>query len=71
MFATLKKPINKPKFLRYFPLIPRLRRLYSSSKTTKDMRWRTKYGKLRHPADELSWQAFDAKYPELDYMQLL
>lgn len=25
---------------------------------------RTKDGKLRHLADRLSWQAFDAKYPE-------
>ncbi|GJT68551.1 hypothetical protein Tco_1020031 [Tanacetum coccineum] len=45
---------NKPaKVLHYFPLIPRLKRLYMSEKIAKDMRWHdmelTKDGKLRHP----------------------
>ncbi|GJY31198.1 uncharacterized protein Tco_0414693 [Tanacetum coccineum] len=60
---------NKPaEVLRYFPLILRLKRLYMSEKTTKDMRWHniglTKDGKLRHPADGLAWKAFDARYPK-------
>nr|GEV44462.1 hypothetical protein [Tanacetum cinerariifolium] len=37
-------------------------------KTTKDMRWHdmglTKDRKLRHPADGLTWKAFDARYPK-------
>ena len=60
-----KKPV---KVLRYFPLIPRLRRIYASSKIASSMRWHdeghTKDGILRHPADSLSWKAFDAKHPE-------
>ncbi|GJV76711.1 hypothetical protein Tco_1508295, partial [Tanacetum coccineum] len=63
------KKSNKPaKVLRYFPLIPRLKRLYMSEKTAKDMRWhnmgRTMDGKLRHPADGLAWKGFDARYSD-------
>ena len=42
------------KVMRYFPLIPRLKRLYMSSKTAEDMRWhfnRKDDKILRHPAD--------------------
>ncbi|KAL2894401.1 polyprotein [Bienertia sinuspersici] len=60
---------NEPaKVLRYFPLIPRLRRLYMSSKTAEDMIWHgkdreeKKDGKLRHPSDALAWKAFDERY---------
>ncbi|XP_071731001.1 uncharacterized protein [Rutidosis leptorrhynchoides] len=62
------KPKKPAKVFRYFSLIPRLKRLYMSEKTAKDMRWHneglTKDGKLRHPADGLAWKAFDARYPE-------
>nr|XP_043619752.1 uncharacterized protein LOC122591556 [Erigeron canadensis] len=56
------------KVLRYFPLIPRLQRLFMSSKTAASMRWhdesRTKDGYLRHPADSPAWKTFDFEYPE-------
>nr|GEX37216.1 zinc finger, CCHC-type [Tanacetum cinerariifolium] len=60
---------NKPvKVLRYFPLIPRLKRLYKCKKTAKDMRWhdtgRTKDGKLRHLADGLAWSALNDRYSQ-------
>ncbi|GKB90865.1 tetratricopeptide-like helical domain, DYW domain protein [Tanacetum coccineum] len=63
------KKSNKPaKVLRYFPLIPRLKRLYMSKKIAKDMRWhnmgRTMDGKLRHPADGLAWKGFEARYSD-------
>ena len=52
------------KVLRYFPLKPRLQRLFMSRKTAKDMRWH--YNKrvddeniLRHPADSKVWKEFD------------
>lgn len=55
------------KVLRYFPLTPRLQRLFMCSKTSKDMRWhadsRTKDQVLRHPADSEVWQHLDKKYP--------
>ncbi|KAK5824531.1 hypothetical protein PVK06_019307 [Gossypium arboreum] len=54
--AQLRK--KSIKILRYFPLIPRLQRLFMSSKTTEYMRWhhdqRTDNGLLRHPADSLA-----------------
>ncbi|XP_019227915.1 PREDICTED: uncharacterized protein LOC109209161 [Nicotiana attenuata] len=56
------------KVLRYFPLKPRLQRLFMSSEISKEMRWhhdeRTKDGVLRHPADSEAWKNFDSKYPE-------
>ncbi|CAL9024945.1 unnamed protein product [Prunus brigantina] len=51
------------KVLRYFPLTPRLQRLFMSSKTAIDMRWhfkdRVKDEMLRHPADSEAWKSFN------------
>ncbi|KAL4307360.1 hypothetical protein AHAS_Ahas16G0270500 [Arachis hypogaea] len=59
------KPIAA-KTLRYFPLIPRLQRLFMCSKTSTDVLWhkeaRNNYGLLRHPRDAEAWKKFDAKY---------
>ncbi|KAL5573205.1 hypothetical protein UlMin_022802 [Ulmus minor] len=57
------------KRLRYFPITPRLKRLYSSKHTARAMRWHKeqrleKDGKLRHPADGEAWKKFDSLYPE-------
>ncbi|KAD4982079.1 hypothetical protein E3N88_18750 [Mikania micrantha] len=56
------------KILRWFPLKPRLQRLFMSSKTSELMKWhhteRVKDGKLRHPADALVWKDFDEKFPD-------
>ena len=56
------------KILRYFPLIPRLRRLYMSRMTAKEMRWHHENGMDgdlgRHPADYKEWKEFDLKFPE-------
>ncbi|XP_074298181.1 uncharacterized protein LOC141629004 [Silene latifolia] len=63
----LAKKGEASKVMRYFPLIPRLERIYASSKTAEDMRWHhkecVKDGKLRHPADALAWEQFDSRYP--------
>ncbi|KAK5845753.1 hypothetical protein PVK06_001969 [Gossypium arboreum] len=60
---------NPNKILRYFPLIPRLQRLFMSSKTVEFMTWhhdqRTDNGLLRHPADSFAWKSFDNKFPSL------
>ncbi|KAG8497195.1 hypothetical protein CXB51_008575 [Gossypium anomalum] len=60
----IKKPV---KVLRYFSPIPRLQRLFMSSKTAESMRWhndqRIDDGLLRHPADSLAWKSFDSKFP--------
>ncbi|KAG8493790.1 hypothetical protein CXB51_011115 [Gossypium anomalum] len=59
---------RKPnKILPYFPLIPRLQKLFMSSETAEFMTWhhdqRTDDGLLRHPADSLAWKSFDNKFP--------
>ncbi|XP_004289512.1 PREDICTED: uncharacterized protein LOC101304430 [Fragaria vesca subsp. vesca] len=67
-----KKPIPK-KVLRYFPLGPRLQRLYMSSHTAKHMRWHQARHQgeesidpdnLTHPADGEAWKHFDRSFPE-------
>ncbi|XP_060968720.1 uncharacterized protein LOC133036222 [Cannabis sativa] len=57
------------KVMRYFPLTPRLKRLYSSRITAKSMIWHhtgksKDDGVLRHPVDGLAWKDFNAKHPE-------
>ena len=54
------------KVLRYFPIKPRLQRLFISKDIAKDMRWhkdeRLEDGDyLRHPADSIVWKEFDKK----------
>ncbi|XP_057758862.1 uncharacterized protein LOC130979432 [Arachis stenosperma] len=71
--TKLKIPVKKngkplpAKSLRYFPLIPRLQRLFMCSKTSSDMLWNKEAdnndGYLRHPRDAEAWKDFDAKYP--------
>ncbi|XP_056688501.1 uncharacterized protein [Spinacia oleracea] len=55
--------------MRYFPLIPRLKRIYMSPETAEDMRWHDteRLGEddkkiLRHPSDALAWKAFDERH---------
>ncbi|XP_039123295.1 uncharacterized protein LOC120259901 [Dioscorea cayenensis subsp. rotundata] len=63
-----KRPV---KVLRYFPIIPRLQRIFMSSRTSGDMTWhvdgRTKNGCLRHPADAEAWKMFDTRYPDFAF----
>ncbi|XP_065847546.1 uncharacterized protein [Euphorbia lathyris] len=51
------------KTMRYFPLKPRLQRLFMSKKTSSLMRWhkegRVDDGVMRHPADSPAWKTFD------------
>ena len=56
------------KVLWYFPIIPRLKRMYSNKDTAKRLTWhedeRIKDNKLRHPADSPQWKKIDYMYPE-------
>ncbi|GKD10576.1 uncharacterized protein Tco_1190261, partial [Tanacetum coccineum] len=60
-----KKVANK--VVRYFPLKPRLQRMYSSEHTAKDMTWhatgKSKDGKMYHPVDGKAWKIFDIIHP--------
>nr|XP_048326798.1 uncharacterized protein LOC107423378 [Ziziphus jujuba var. spinosa] len=56
------------KVLRYFPITPRLQRLFTYRHTAIDMRWHKEKhpntnGVLRHPADGEAWKHFDEQYP--------
>ncbi|KAL6518135.1 hypothetical protein OROMI_033836 [Orobanche minor] len=56
------------KIMWYFPLLPRLRRLYASAKDAKHLTWhhdgRIKDGMLRHPANSPQWKTFDNTYQD-------
>ncbi|CAM8987392.1 unnamed protein product [Rhodiola kirilowii] len=56
------------KVVRYFPLTPRLQRLYMSPHIAKGMRWhgerKVKKGLIRHPADREAWKEFDINFPD-------
>ena len=55
------------KKVRYFPLKPRLQRLFWSSHTASLMKWHTEDriddGVQRHPADSRAWKSFDECNP--------
>lgn len=71
---TLEKKKKKKKqqaakiLLPYFPLKPRLQRLFMSPTTAQHMRWHAesenKDGKLRHPRDGMAWKTFNQQFPE-------
>ncbi|KAL2899194.1 hypothetical protein RDABS01_024276 [Bienertia sinuspersici] len=63
-----KKKAIPTKVLRYFPLIPRLKRLFMSKHTASLMRWhdegRSKDEEvLSHLADSEAWKNFDSRFP--------
>ena len=53
------------KTMRYFPIKPRLQRMFMSRKTAELFRWhkegRVDDGVMRHPADSEAWKYFDDK----------
>jgi hypothetical protein len=63
--ASKKRPA---KVLRWFPLIPRLQRLFMSQHTAQNMRWhaegRTKDSVWRHQTDGQAWKSFDNLHPD-------
>ncbi|XP_076924727.1 uncharacterized protein LOC143587282 [Bidens hawaiensis] len=65
---NVKKNGPPAKLLWYFPIIPRLKRLFSNEKEAKLLRWhsdeRINDGKLRHVADSPQWRNINSKYPE-------
>ena len=63
-----KKRRRAIKSMRYFPLRPRLQRLFMSPKIAEQMRWHVTEanpdGKMRHPRDGDAWKAFDGAFPD-------
>ncbi|XP_049378076.1 uncharacterized protein LOC125842815 [Solanum stenotomum] len=61
-----KKTNISYKKMYYFPLTPRLQRLYASNATAKHMRWHSEHerdGVMHHPSDSPACKHFDQKYP--------
>ncbi|CAM8951129.1 unnamed protein product [Rhodiola kirilowii] len=57
------------KTVKYFPLTPRLQRLYMSPYISAQMRWHAQRSVddpdyIRHPADGEAWKAFDEEFPQ-------
>ncbi|XP_021625026.1 uncharacterized protein LOC110624220 [Manihot esculenta] len=66
--SLTKQVVQKPyKKMYYFPLTPRLQRLYASDATTPHMRWHAEHeyeeGVMHHPSDSPAWKHFNACYP--------
>ncbi|XP_074293315.1 uncharacterized protein LOC141620305 [Silene latifolia] len=61
------KPLS-PNQLIYFPLAPRLQRMYATKNIAEKMRWHKEHprtpGKMCHPSDGEEWQRFDKIYPD-------
>ncbi|CAN0880472.1 hypothetical protein LINGRAHAP2_LOCUS13670 [Linum grandiflorum] len=65
------KKAHKPrpeKVFRYFPLIPRLQRLYASTSSARNMVWhatpQTGDELIRHPRDAEAWKRVDSLFPD-------
>ena len=52
----------------YFPLSPRLLRLYASKATANDMRWHAEHkvvkGEMKYCSDSISWKHFNTVHPD-------
>nr|ABA97662.1 transposon protein, putative, CACTA, En/Spm sub-class [Oryza sativa Japonica Group] len=66
--GQLTKKRIPAKVMWYFPIIPRLRRLFRNKGNTRMMRWhaeeRQQDRMLRHPADGSQWRNIDRKFKE-------
>ena len=59
--------VSLRKFWGISPLIPRLKRMFASSRTAKDLQWHGMRcemveGQMSHPADGKAWKHFNDKY---------
>nr|ABG65965.1 transposon protein, putative, CACTA, En/Spm sub-class [Oryza sativa Japonica Group] len=66
--GQLTKKRIPAKVMWYFPIIPRVRRLFRNKGNARMMRWhaeeRQQDGMLRHPADSSQWRNIDRKFKE-------
>lgn len=64
-----RKKATPKKVLQYFPIKPRLKRLFMHKETAIALRWhdeeRIKDGALRHLADSAAWKEIDSKYKHI------
>ena len=67
--GSAKRKVDVPyKKMHYFPITPRLQRLYASNATAGHMRWHAEHmqedGKMCHPSDSPAWKHLDSTFPE-------
>ena len=66
--SSSKSKKKAAKVLHWFPLKPRLQRLFLSSELAINMKWhpigQTNDGVMRHPVDSEAWKEFDDKHAE-------
>ena len=71
MLPLRKEKKRAAKILRWFPLKPRLKRLFMPPEIANHMKWhangRVNGRLLRHPADSKAWKSFDSKYIEFSF----
>nr|XP_051215102.1 uncharacterized protein LOC127332797 [Lolium perenne] len=64
-----RRKASPKKVLRYFPIKPRLKRLFMHKETAAALRWHdeehTKDGALRHPVDSEAWKHINSKHPHI------
>ncbi|XP_022860332.1 uncharacterized protein LOC111380901 [Olea europaea var. sylvestris] len=62
---TIEKKVPA-KVLRYFPIIPRLKRMFGIDEMATQLRWhasnKSSDGKIRHPVDSLSWETIKRRW---------
>ncbi|XP_073126852.1 uncharacterized protein [Henckelia pumila] len=55
------------KVLRYFPVIPRLKRMFKSEEKAEDLIWHSNHKSqdhmMRHPVDSVAWDTINHKWP--------
>ena len=55
------------KVLRYFPIIPRFKRMFMIREKAEQLTWHSNHksqdSKMRHPVDSLAWDSIDRKWP--------
>ena len=66
---TKEIKVGRPaKVLRYFPIIPRFKRMFQSPHLAEQLMWhhnnKSKDGNMRHPVDSEAWELIDTKWPE-------
>ena len=68
--TNTRRKTNVPyKKMYYFPLSPRLLRLYASKANANDMRWHAEQevveGEMQHCSDSIAWKHFNTVHPDL------
>ncbi|XP_042457144.1 uncharacterized protein LOC122041507 [Zingiber officinale] len=56
------------KVLRYFPVIPRLKRMFKSKEKAEELIWHSNHKSqdhmMRHPVDSVAWDTIEHKWPD-------